>query len=68
MECLYSEHELTWRDFYGKHRWEMGLGVTGMRDHWEKSGDIYKCENEECPGYELHFHTRNGELIEGFPC
>lgn len=60
MECPYCEQELTYDDWYG----------TNMGYHREnnKLGDIYKCENESCEAFEEHFHTRNEELVQGYPC
>lgn len=61
MECLYCEEELDYHDFYG-----FAIG----RPEFQKSGDIYKCGNEDCE-FEGHFHTKNNndsELYEGYPC
>jgi hypothetical protein len=69
MECPYCGEELNYEEYYGKHNWEMGPGVTGMRDWWDKTGDIYKCKNEECDAYEQHFYTdKQDNLHEGYLC
>lgn len=40
-----------------------------MREGFEKIGDIFKCENEECEMFDEHFYTdRQGNLQEGYPC
>lgn len=62
MECPYCEEELNDHDYYGR-------GIPGRSD-FQKVGDIYKCENEECEAYQQTFYTRgnNDELHEGYPC
>lgn len=61
MECSYCEEELENHDYYG-------LGIPGS-DGFDKSGDIYKCMNEECEMYDEHFYTDNqGNLHDGYPC
>ena len=60
MNCPNCEKELNLHDWYGTN---MGFTRTP-----KKIGDIYKCDNEQCESYEQSFHTRNGELLEGFPC
>ena len=41
MECPYCFQELDWHDYFGKYT---GEGMSGIN----KTGDIYKCPNEEC--------------------
>lgn len=61
MECTYCEEELNYHDYYGR-------GIP-MRGGFEKLGDIYKCENEECEMFEEHFYTdKQDNLHEGYPC
>lgn len=59
MECPNCEKELNCIDWYG---FNMGTGRE------IKSGDIYKCLNEDCLSFEQHFYTRKGQLNEGYPC
>jgi hypothetical protein len=62
MECPYCGAELNCIDYYGFY-----LG----HDQWDKQGDIYECENEECESglFNYHFHTDlQGNLHEGYPC
>lgn len=60
MDCPTCNRELEWHDWYGTN-----MGSTREPN---KLGDIYICQNEECESYEEHFHTRQGELCEGYPC
>lgn len=62
MDCPYCEEELNCTDYYGR-------GNPNSFD-FVKTGDIYKCENEECEMYNESQHTRDdsGELHDGFPC
>lgn len=61
MNCLYSEHELQYDDYYGKGN-PLGRG-------FKKTGDIYKCSEESCEGFEKSFHTdTHDNLSEGYPC
>lgn len=61
MECPYCEKELHCHDYYG-------LG-NPFRDGFEKQGDIYKCDNEDCEMYQESFYTDSrDELHEGYPC
>ena len=62
MECESCNEKLEWHDWFGKNMKFNGGG--------DKTGDIYKCHNEECDYYNQAFHTRNsgGGLIEGMPC
>jgi len=63
MECPYCEQELTCIDYYGNY-----LG----NDNWNKQGDIFECDNEDCESmaFNGHFHTKlnNSNLYEGYPC
>lgn len=59
MECEHCEEELTWEDYYG-------MGIPG-RENFEKIGDIYRCDNEDCDGH-LYYTDRSGDLHEGYPC
>lgn len=62
MECPICNKELTCIDYFGR--------ILNHQDgHVE--GDIYQCQNEECEGYQEHYHThRNNpdDLHEGYPC
>ena len=61
MECPYCEKEMLCWDYYG-------LGIPGKAD-FEKKGDIFKCDNEECECYQETFYTdEHEELREGYPC
>ncbi len=60
MNCPNCTKELVYKDWYGTNMKFNGSG--------NKKGNIYSCENESCESYEEHFHTRNGELQEGYPC
>lgn len=61
-QCPECEEELTVDDYYGR-------GIPG-RVGFVKGGDIYKCENPECPREGDHFYTQlpSDELHEGYPC
>ena len=60
MECPYCEKELDWHDWYGTKMWSSSP---------KKSGDIYRCQNEECEVFDEYFYTDgNGEVHEGYPC
>lgn len=67
MECPYCGEELKWDDVYGRNlrldRWDR------IKEGFQKEGDIYACNNEECE-YQGHFYTcsSNSELHEGYPC
>jgi hypothetical protein len=60
MECPYCGLELIFEDYYGR----------GLSEHaFEKLGDIYRCNNEDCESYREYFYTdSNDELHEGYPC
>ena len=62
MECTYCGAELEHHDYYGFY-----LG----NDNWNKQGDIYRCENENCEsevfGY-LFYTDKQDNLHEGYPC
>ena len=61
MECPHCEEELNCHDYYG-------IGIP-FREDFEKFGDIYECNNEECEKYQENFYTdKQGELHEGYPC
>jgi len=60
MECPSCNEELEYHDWYGTN-----MGFTRVN---KKVGDIYICKNEKCESFEQHFHTRNDELLEGYPC
>jgi hypothetical protein len=65
MECPYCNQGMQKHDEYGRFN---------IRFHGDfiKSGDIYKCENEQCESqcHNGHFYTRGNsdELNEGYPC
>ena len=61
-ECPDCGQELKYDDYFG-------LGIPG-REGFRKTGDIYQCDNEDCPEFQSHFYTRIGsdELNEGYPC
>lgn len=62
MECPYCGEELECIDYYGHY-----LG----NNNWDKLGDIYKCENQECESevFGYGFYTDlNDNLHEGYPC
>lgn len=61
MDCPYCEEELNYHDYYGR-------GIPG-REGFEKTGDIYKCENEDCEMFDENFYTdKQNDLHEGYPC
>ena len=60
MDCPNCGKELNYHDWYGI---KMKFDGSG-----EKKGEIFKCENESCNLFEETFHTRNGELCDGYPC
>ena len=73
MECPCCGEELNCIDHYGTGRPEhyYGTAANGIYypSTYEKLGDIFKCDNEECECYEEHFYTdTNDELHEGYPC
>jgi hypothetical protein len=63
MECPYCGQELEYHDYFGRY-----LG----KDRWDKKGEIYKCQNEECESmvFNYFFYTRldSDNLQEGYPC
>lgn len=63
MKCPYCESELEYHDYFGRY-----LG----NDTWDKKGEIYKCENEECESQSFggFFWTTmtSDRLNEGYPC
>ena len=62
MKCAICNKDLTCIDYFGR--------ILKHQDgHVE--GDIYQCQNEECEGYQEHYHThRNNpdDLHGGYPC
>jgi hypoxanthine phosphoribosyltransferase len=68
MECPYCGSDLKWHDYYGKKQYADHYYIYPQS--WiEKTGDIYKCNNEECESYEQDFYTdKQGDLHEGYPC
>lgn len=62
-KCPYCESDLNYHDYYG-------TGIPGLTP-FEKRGEVYKCENQECDSevFNYHFHTdKDGDLKEGYPC
>jgi C4-type Zn-finger protein len=62
MECPICNQELLYHDYFGR-----------IASHQDGTvlGDIYICDNEDCEGYQEHYHTRRDnpdELREGYPC
>lgn len=74
MECPVCEYELLDHGAYWRGRPEYFTGTTSNGIHYPATPDykilgrIYKCENEECELFEQSFYTKNGDLIEGYPC
>lgn len=68
MECPYCEEELHCNYYYytgNLAAYEKGDSNSGF----QKLGDIYKCDNEECEMYQESFYTDSqDELYEGYPC
>jgi len=68
MNCPYCNGELNCFDYYGKRKVAEHY-YTHPQSWIEKEGNIYKCDNEECEGYEQHFYSDvNENLYEGYPC
>jgi|688.fasta_scaffold466591_3 hypothetical protein len=67
MECPYCGEELNYDYFYGRNLRLDSLGR--VKEGFQKVGDIYRCDNEECE-YQGFFHTHGNsdELDEGYPC
>lgn len=67
MECPYCGEELKCTDFYGRN---LHLDSFGrVKEGFEKQGDIFRCNNEECDHYCESFYTDlRDELHEGYPC
>jgi len=65
--CPYCENPLTYEDVFGKNLHLDSFGK--IKDGFQKSGDIYKCKNEQCDAFDEHFYTRvsDDELHEGYP-
>ena len=62
MECPICGEELNCYDSFG---YFAGYGSG------EKCGDIYKCDNENCEGYQEKYHTHMSDeydLHDGYPC
>jgi hypothetical protein len=70
MECPYCGEELTYHDYYGKIKHADHYYIYPQT--WiERTGDIYKCPNEECESevFNYLFYTDKHEnLHEGYPC
>lgn len=68
MECPYCDEELHCEDYYytgNLSAYEKGYNNSGF----QKLGDIYKCDNEECEMYQESFYTDlQDNLHEGYPC
>jgi hypothetical protein len=61
--------KLKWIDYFGKTKYAEHYWIYPQS--WiEKEGDIYQCQNEECPDYQEKYYTHgnNDELHEGYPC
>lgn len=69
--CPACTSDLQWKDEYFTGRPESFYGNAANGIHYPSTkqhlGDIYQCMNEDCECFQSHFHTRNGELIEGYP-
>jgi hypothetical protein len=62
MNCPVCEHELICIDYFGRI-------LNNQDGHIER--DIYQCQNENCEGYQEHYHIhRNNpdDLHDGYPC
>jgi hypothetical protein len=65
-ECPHCGSELLHWDVYGRN---LSLDNWGrVREGFQKSGDIFKCTNEECDCPIWHTRRDDGELYEGMPC
>lgn len=62
MDCMYCDQELNCTDYYG-------IGNLNRQD-FEKQGDIYQCDNEDCKENGNSFYTKVNDttLYEGYPC
>jgi len=67
-DCLCCGEELKYEDYYGRNMHLDNFGF--VKDGFEKTGDIYKCDNEECEMYGEYFYVLVGdyEVREGYPC
>ena len=67
MECPYCGNKLHYHDYYGKN-----LRLDSFdkpKSGFVKSGDIYRCDNEDCEMFDEYFYTYEGsDLQEGYPC
>jgi hypothetical protein len=61
--CPNCGGEVVWDDYYGRRiDWNRLLDAPFI----EKTGDIYRCQNEDCG---LYWHTvGDSDWIEGYPC
>lgn len=70
MICPYCGNELELHDYYGKVQYAEHY-YSYPRSYIKKTGDIYKCLNEECESevFNYLFYTdSNDNLHEGYPC
>jgi hypothetical protein len=77
MECPICNEELDCIDYFYQGRPERFTGTAGCGLHYPATkdykviGDIYKCNNEDCEGYQESYHTHRenpDDLHEGYPC
>lgn len=60
MNCPECDTQLICADIYGFYK---------GRGHWDKNGDIYKCQNEDCDYFDEYFYTdKLGGIRYGYPC
>jgi len=68
MDCPICSVDLSCIDYFGKVKYAEHYWIYPQS--WiEKEGDIYKCNNEDCEGFQevYHTHGNSNELHDGHP-
>lgn len=68
-ECPHCGQELVYHDYFGKVKYADHYYLYPQS--WiEKTGEIFKCKNEDCEAFDEHFYAydADGVLHEGYPC
>jgi hypothetical protein len=67
MECPSCGSELQWDDVFGRNLHIDALGR--IRPGFIKTGDIYRCPNEECESHWWYtLDDDDNNLYDGYPC